>query len=61
MFYNDFDFNEKNTCPLDNLFLSNKSYNYYKELREKYLICKLDNFSTNKIIIDYINGKEIIF
>ena len=56
IFFNDFDFNEKTLCSLNYLFLTNKKVDYYKELREKYLICKLDNFATNKIIIDYING-----
>ena len=58
IFYNDFIFDEKSRCSLNFLFINNGKFNYYKDLRKKYISSKRENYRTNKEIIDSINNNS---
>ena len=60
LFSNDFDFNEKVPCSLNFLFIQNDTYNYYKDLRKKYVLCKMENYRTTKDILKSINENQIL-
>ena len=58
LFFNDFDFREKTPFSLNYLFLTNKNFNYYKELKNKYSLCKIEKFRTNEEIIELIKNMD---
>ena len=61
LFYNDFDFNEKYPCSFNYLFLHNDNFELFKNMSEKYSICKMQKFRTNKDFIRIIKNIDDFF
>ncbi|ORX57745.1 hypothetical protein BCR36DRAFT_318513 [Piromyces finnis] len=51
LFINDFDFNEKIPCTLNYLFIHNKTFDKYKELRNAFTLNKFEKFKSNNSIL----------
>jgi len=60
IFYNDFDFNEKVPCSLNYLFIQNNTFEEYKNLREIYILNKMENYTNHEEILKKLNNKNII-
>ena len=60
IFFKDFVFKEKENNSLDNLFI-NENFDYYKELREKYLKYKMNKYKENNEILKMINTKDFLY
>ena len=58
IFFNDFVFKEKVPCSLDYLFLQNENFDFYKNLKEKYALCKMQKFRTIKDISELILNND---
>lgn len=58
IFFNDFDFTEKNPCPFNNLFINNESFAYYKNLKNIYMLCNYNKYKSNKEIIEVIGNDD---
>ena len=61
IFLKDFDFKEKVPCSLDYLFIQNENIDFYKELRSRYNLDKMENFKSTKEILEKIDNKIFIF
>ena len=60
LFFKDFDFSEKVPCSLNYLFIQNDTFDYYKQLRKTYGLCKMENYSSTKDIIELIDKNRIL-
>ena len=60
LFFKDFDFSEKVPCSLNYLFIQNDTFDYYKQLRKTYGLCKMENYSSTKDIVELIDKNRIL-
>ena len=61
LFLNDFDFNKKVPYLLDYLFIQNENIDFYKELRSRYKLDKIEQFKSTKEILEKIDNRIFIF